>query len=135
MTQANVRTVQGSCHCQKVRFEAEVDLRAATRCNCTICQKLGVVGCVIAPTAFRLLSPEGDLTRYPNSVGARFFCPTCGVHCFGNGHLDFLGGDFVSVNVNTLDGIEHADLHPGHFDGRHDNWMAGTRPTPWPTLP
>jgi hypothetical protein len=21
-----------------------------------------------------------------------------------------------------------------HYDGRHDNWMSGTRPQPWPIL-
>jgi hypothetical protein len=31
-----------------------------------------------------------------------------------------------------LDDIDLAHTQVGYFDGRHDNWMAGMRPTPWP---
>ncbi len=30
----------------------------------------------------------------------------CHVHCFGKGHLAVLGGDFVSINLNTLDDFD-----------------------------
>ena len=43
-----------------------------------------------------------------------------------------LGGDYVSVNFNALDGVELADIPTKHWDGRHDNWHAGPRDTPWP---
>lgn len=126
----------GSCHCGNVRFEAHVDLATASKCNCAICQKLGAVGTLIAPAAFRLLSDENAMFGYAgkNGVGKRFFCKTCGVYCYGTGHLEMLGGDFVSINVNTLDDVEHADVRPVFYDGRHDNWMAGARPSPWPTF-
>jgi len=55
------------------------------------------------------------------------------VTCFGRGHLAELGGDFVSINLNCLDGVELSELKVMYWDGRHDNW-AGARDEPWPVL-
>lgn len=128
---------RGSCHCGAVRFEAELDLSLpVSRCNCSICTKLGATGASIEPSAFTLLSPEAELGRYVwGEVSARYFCQKCGVYCFGKGHLDVLGGDFVSVNVNCLDDADPAQMKIVYFDGRHDNWQAGTRSEPWPIAP
>ncbi|HVE83735.1 MAG TPA: GFA family protein, partial [Myxococcales bacterium] len=68
-------------------------------------------------------------------VSKRFFCRSCGVHCFGRGHLEELGGDYVSVNVNCLDGFDPALAQVVYFDGRHNNWEVGPRSTPWPIQP
>jgi hypothetical protein len=56
----------------------------------------------------------------------------CGVHCFGRGHLVELGGDYVSVNLNCLDDVDPNQLSVVYWDGRHNNWIAGQRPAPWP---
>jgi hypothetical protein len=53
------------------------------------------------------------------------------VHCFGSGHLAELGGDFVSINYNTLDDVDPLDVKVSYWDGRHDNWQAGARDNPW----
>ena len=132
-----VKTYRGSCHCGAVRFEAELDLsQGASRCNCSICTKVGGTGMVVKPDAFRLLSGAEHLGEYrvgasPNS---RSFCRHCGVHVFGKGDVPQLGGAFASVNVNCLDGVELSTLKVGYWDGRHDNWQAGMREQPWPNL-
>jgi hypothetical protein len=54
------------------------------------------------------------------------------VHCFGRGFLQELGGDFLSVNLNTLDDVDMGGVVISYWDGRHDNWQAGTRSQPWP---
>lgn len=128
------KTHRGSCHCGAVRFEIDLDLGGkATRCNCTICHKTGVTGANTKPDAFRLLSSENALGTYAMSPAAtRYFCRTCGIHCFGKGDVPEIGGAFVSVNVNTLDDVDVGTLEIGYFDGRHDNWMAGLRERPWP---
>ncbi len=124
----------GSCHCGAVRFEVEVDANDATGCNCTLCTKLGLIGGIVKPEAFTLLAGKESLSEYQTSakVSTRYFCRRCGAHCFARGHLDVLGGDYVSVNFNCLDDIDLADVKVMYWDGRHDNWQAGPRPTPWP---
>lgn len=125
----------GSCHCGAVRFAVELDTDdGATRCNCSICHKTAVTSSVVKPAAFQLLEGEKYISSYPwrAKPNERFFCRNCGVHCYGQGHVEELGGDFISVNVNLLEGVDSNQLKIGYWDGRHDNWMAGLRPQPWP---
>ena len=125
----------GSCHCGAITYEAELDLaRGGSRCNCSICTKTASFGTMTKPDQFRLLTGKDDLGVYVwgGNVSQRMFCKTCGVQCYGQGHLAELGGDFVSVNLNTLDGVDPATLAAVYWDGRHDNWQAGSRDAPWP---
>ena len=125
----------GGCHCAAVRFEVDVDLAAgASRCNCTLCVKRNTLNSVVAPGAFAVRAGDDALAAY--AWGARvaryFFCSRCGIHVFARGHLPELGGEYVSVNVSCLDDIDPATLKVVYWDGRHDNWHAGARDTPWP---
>lgn len=80
------------------------------------------------------MSDEDSITKYGfgQNISKRSFCKHCGVHCFGAGHLEVLGGDFVSINLNTLDRVDPRDVHVIYWDGRHDNWHAGPSDQPWP---
>lgn len=127
-------THKGSCHCGAVQFEIDLAPDAVpTRCNCTICTKTSQVGSIVKPSAFRLIAGEDALTRYgKHDFAARYFCKHCGVHCYGSGDLPQLGGAFASANWNCLDDIDIGQTKVLHWDGRHDNWQAGPRETPWP---
>jgi hypothetical protein len=124
----------GGCHCGAVRFEVRIDATAGSRCNCSICTKTAVLGGAVKPEALWLVSGEDNLSEYVwgGKISRRFFCKHCGVHCFGRGHLKELGGDYVSVNFNTLDDFDPRDAKVVYWDGRHDNWHAGPRSEPWP---
>ena len=125
----------GSCHCGAVRFEALLDLsNGGSRCNCSVCTKTAVTSAIVKPAAFTLLTDESALGTYAwgGKTATRFFCKSCGVHCFGRGFLAEVGGDYVAVNLNCVDDIDVNDLQVINWDGRHDNWQAGPRPTPWP---
>lgn len=124
----------GACHCGAIRYEVELESGfQATMCNCSVCTKVGARSALVKPAAFTVLSDEAAAGRYVfGPVGTRFFCTKCGVHCYGRGHLVEVGGDYVSINLNTIDDLELAGLPLSHWDGRHDNWMAGPRATPWP---
>ena len=134
-TTTTVTVHRGSCHCGAVRFEARLDLTApASRCNCSICTKLGKTGGLVKPEAFTLLAGTSSVGCYQwgAKIGSHCFCKQCGVHVYTHGHLAEVGGDFVSINLNCLDDVDVNDLTILHWDGRHDNWDAGPRPTPWP---
>jgi hypothetical protein len=128
------RKLAGGCHCGAVRYEVELDASRGTMCNCSICQKIGAVGARVQPEAFRLLSGREALSAYESRSGQRYFCSRCGIHCFGRAEVKELGGAFVSVNLNTLDEVDPLDVQVTHWDGRHDNWRAGTRPERWPRV-
>lgn len=124
----------GTCLCGDVRFEVEVDASKGSQCNCTPCTKLGATASLVKPAAFHLLTDEAALASFSRApeVGSRYFCARCHVFCFSKGHLEMLGGDFVSVNLNCLDDFDVSKTELVHWDGRHDNWEAGPRPSRWP---
>ena len=130
------KTYRGSCHCGAVRFEAELALQSLSKCNCSVCTKINGAGCFTKPDGFRLLAGEEALGAYAwgAKISTRYFCKHCGVHCFGRGHLAELGGDFVSINANTLDDVDPSTLPVMFWDGRHDNWQSGPRDAPWPVF-
>ena len=124
---------QGGCHCGAVRYQVTIDASQGSRCNCSICNKISQLGGMVKPAAFQLVAGEESITKYAwgSEVSRRSFCKHCGVHCFGAGHLDELGGDFVSINLNTLDDVDPIDVQVIYWDGRHNNWHAGPRDQPW----
>ncbi len=136
ITQTGPKLHTGGCHCGAVRYQVTIDARQGSRCNCSICNKVAQLGGTVVPEAFQLLSGADSITKYVwgSQMGSRAFCKQCGIHCFGEGHLKELGGDFVSINYNTLDDVDPSQVRVVHWDGRHNNWQAGPRATPWPIV-
>jgi hypothetical protein len=135
-SQSHVKTYAGGCLCGTVRFEAELDLsEPVSRCNCTFCIKVGATSSIVKPSALRVVAGAQSLGEFRkgDSVNSRSFCKNCGTHCFAGGYVEEIGGDYRSVYVNCLDGVDLTELTIQYWDGRNDNWAAGMRAEPWPT--
>jgi len=110
---------EGSCQCGAVEFEADVDLEATITCNCSRCQRLGVVLAFTPRAMFALKSGEANLAEYTfNKHHIKHkFCKTCGVQPFAFAEGKD-GTPMAAVNVNCLHDVDPRTLTPHHVDGR-----------------
>ena len=126
------KTYKGSCHCGKVHFKADIDLAAGTRkCNCTYCTKARTWNVIIKPEALHDVIGEENMGSYADSkrpveYGKHMFCKFCGVRTFDRGYLEQIGGNYVSIQLASLDDASIDELISGpmtYSDGRNNNWM------------
>lgn len=113
------KTYQGGCHCGAVRYEATADLTQVISCNCSICQKRGLLLTFVGAGDFRLLAGEDALSDYQFAAKKvhHLFCRTCGVESFARGGKPD-GTVMFAVNVRCLDDVELDELKPRAFNGR-----------------
>lgn len=135
MTNILAKKHSGSCHCGAVHFEVVIDATKGSRCNCSVCTKLNPLGAITKPEMVTVTKGETELSSFGRTAaGTRFFCKHCGVYLYSKGHLAEIGGDYASVNLQTLDGIDPTAVAIVYWDGRHDNWEAGPRKEPYPIV-
>ncbi len=110
---------RGSCHCGRVAFEVEGEIKSAMSCNCSICQRKGSLLWFVPRDALKLLTPEDATTVYEfnKHMIKHRFCRVCGMHPYADG-TDPKGNKMAAVNVRCLEGIELGDIPVTHFDGR-----------------
>ncbi|HEY1091300.1 MAG TPA: GFA family protein [Burkholderiaceae bacterium] len=111
---------QGSCHCGRIKFEVEGEIGPSVMsCNCSMCQRKGILMWFVPRAALRLLTPEADAATYlfnQHKIKHRF-CTNCGIHPFGEGPSP-AGEAMAAVNVRCIEGIDLQALEVKHFDGR-----------------
>jgi hypothetical protein len=109
----------GSCHCGKVRFQVEGEVESATSCNCSICQRKGVLMWFVPHDRLRLASAPEALSTYTfnKHVISHRFCAVCGIHTYGEG-VDPKGNRIAAINIRCLEDIDPASVPVQFFDGR-----------------
>ena len=109
----------GSCHCGRVRYNVTLDLGQVLECNCSHCQRKGLLLAFVTPAEFTLHSGEQDLADYQfnKKIIRHLFCRSCGVQPFARGKMPD-GSAAVAVNVRCLEGVDTAALNPTPFNGR-----------------
>ena len=55
---------KGSCHCGKIAFEAEGEIKSAMACNCSICSRKGSLLWFVPREQLTVLTPEKDIGTY-----------------------------------------------------------------------
>ena len=110
---------KGSCHCRRIAFEVEGELKGAVSCNCSMCQRKGILMWFVPRGDLRVLTPDADASTYSfnKHVIRHRFCPVCGIHTHGEG-VDPKGNAMAAVNIRCLEGIELDDVPVSKFDGR-----------------
>jgi hypothetical protein len=124
-----MQTIEGGCHCGRVRFRVTASLDRVTQCNCSICAKKGFLHLIVPPAQFELIRGRDDLTTYVFNTGIakHTFCKHCGIHPF---YVPRSDPDKIDVNVRCLDGIDATAITPKLFDGQ--NWEASMQTrVPW----
>jgi len=116
---AETKTIQGSCHCGKVRYEITTALESLMQCNCSICSRAGYLMTFVQADQFKLLSGEDGLTDYLFNKHRIHhpFCSTCGIRSFGWG-TGKDGAKMYMINARCLEGVECDALEIKHVDGR-----------------
>ena len=116
-------TFDGGCHCGAVRFRIVVDEgQEIFDCNCSICDKKGILHLLVPEDRFTLLSGADALAVYTFNTGVakHTFCRHCGIHAFYRPRSHPEAWD---VNARCLDDPTARARFPVRaFDGR--NWEA-----------
>jgi hypothetical protein len=110
---------QGSCHCGQVAFEAEGEIPEVMSCNCSMCQRKGVLMWFVPRQALTLLTPPENMSTYTfnKHVIKHHFCPTCGIHPFGEA-VSPSGEAMAAINVRCLEDVDISALPVKHHNGR-----------------
>ena len=111
--------IEGGCHCNAVRFEANVPREVEVLdCNCSICARTGFRHLIVPHGDFRLVAGGEALTSYRFGTGAanHLFCRRCGVKSFYQPRSHPAAW---SVNLNALDDVSALTVRVSAFDGRH----------------
>jgi hypothetical protein len=112
-------THHGSCHCGRIKFEVDGDIGSGMSCNCSICQRKGALMWFVPRASLRLLTPESDTASYTfnKHVIQHRFCPTCGMHPYGEGKSPS-GDAMAAINLRCLEDIDLDAIPVTRFDGR-----------------
>ena len=125
---------QGSCHCGKIKFKANIDLtNGSSKCNCTFCRKNSYWSIRVKPEDFELIEGQDSSTKYSNNpqIGYYVFCNHCGSMPFGMSEKSEWTEEGVSIKASSLDDISTEELNSmsiKYLNGIDNTWALITDP-------
>lgn len=110
---------QGSCHCGRVAFDVEGEIKGALACNCSICQRKGSLLWFVPKAELKLRTPDEAASTYTfnKHVIKHRFCPVCGIHPYGEG-VDPQGNEVAAINIRCIEGLDLESIPVQHYNGR-----------------
>jgi hypothetical protein len=110
---------KGSCHCGRVAFEVEGEIKQLMECNCSMCARKGSLLWFVPRADLHLMLPDENMSTYTfnKHVVKHRFCSACGIHPFGEGS-DPAGNAMAAINVRCLESFDVASVPVKQFDGR-----------------
>lgn len=112
-------TYTGSCHCGGVAFDVQGEIDSGLACNCSICSRRASLLWFVPRASLTLKTADAAMGTYTfnKHVIKHRFCPTCGIHTFGEG-TDPKGNAVAAVNLRCLENLDLGTIPVHHFDGR-----------------
>ncbi len=112
-------TYTGACHCKKVTFEVEMEMKGIISCNCSYCSIKGLLLGFVPRSDFKVLTGEENLTTYKfnKHVIDHTFCNYCGTQAFSFGTGPD-GSAVVAINIRALHGVDLNTLEITPYDGK-----------------
>lgn len=109
----------GSCHCGRITFEVEDDIKEVIECNCSHCSRKGYLLHFTSRDKLRITSPAATLNTYlfNKHVIEHKFCSKCGCAPFGFGK-DKAGNETAAINVRCMPDLDRSKLKITAYDGR-----------------
>ena len=103
--------ITGGCHCEKVRYCAEIDPNKIMLCHCTDCQRMsGSAFRGVVVTSDASLELVGDVKDYVKTTArsgtprVQAFCPECGTHLYSTAAQDMPKGTKpYMIRLGTVD--------------------------------
>ena len=116
--QAERNLLTGSCHCGAVRITLPVMPTVATKCNCSICRRLGGIWAYFELGTVQFEGHPEHTTDYiwGDKTLRTIRCRHCGCATHWE-PLDGVPGARHGVNINNFDPALQARVKIRHFDG------------------
>lgn len=112
-------TYRGRCHCGAVQWTMTCDsITKGVRCNCSVCVRKGALMSPVWHPASAFEWTNRDALKpyvFGDKMMTHWFCPTCGVHTFGE---TMETPARIRVNLGCLEGLDVLTLPFEIIDGR-----------------
>ena len=111
--------MEGSCHCEAVKWSYPLELSSVTACNCTLCRRYGALWAYgYLEEGIQISGPTKNYGR-GRKINGFHFCETCGCLAYYlSNSKDEQGRRRIAVNLRMiLDPQQIAHLPIDHFDG------------------